>query len=74
MQTADEAGRQLLAAEEVRGIGLVEVLQALVGRVTGFRGEGLEVRHDPRMDPEYWRSLAVTFTRRALTRALERAR
>jgi len=36
--------------------------------------EGLEVRADPRMDADYWRSLAVTFTRRALTTALERAR
>jgi aerobic carbon-monoxide dehydrogenase medium subunit len=36
--------------------------------------EGLEVRTDARMDPEYWRSLVVTFTRRALATALERAR
>ena len=35
--------------------------------------EGLVVRSDPRMDPEYWRALAVTFTRRALAAALERA-
>ena len=35
--------------------------------------EGLTVRSDPRMDPDYWRSLAVTFTRRAVTTALERA-
>ncbi|HZJ55390.1 MAG TPA: xanthine dehydrogenase family protein subunit M [Myxococcaceae bacterium] len=35
--------------------------------------EGLTVRSDPRMDPSYWRALAVTYTRRALTTALERA-
>ncbi|HUM11326.1 MAG TPA: xanthine dehydrogenase family protein subunit M [Myxococcaceae bacterium] len=35
--------------------------------------QGLTVRSDPRMDPDYWRALAVTFTRRALTTALERA-
>jgi aerobic carbon-monoxide dehydrogenase medium subunit len=36
--------------------------------------DGLSVRSDPRMDPDYWRSLAVTFTRRALATAVERAR
>ncbi len=36
--------------------------------------DGLSVRSDSRMDPDYWRSLAVTFTRRALATALERAR
>jgi hypothetical protein len=35
--------------------------------------DGLTVRSDPRMDPEYWRALAVTFTRRAVATALERA-
>jgi len=35
--------------------------------------EGLTVRADPRMDPDYWRSLTVTFTRRAVATALERA-
>ncbi len=35
--------------------------------------DGLSVRSDPRMDPDYWRSLAVTFTRRALATAVERA-
>lgn len=35
--------------------------------------DGLSLRADPRMDPDYWRSLAVTFTRRALATALERA-
>ncbi len=35
--------------------------------------QGLTVRSDPRMDPDYWRALTVTFTRRALTTALERA-
>lgn len=34
--------------------------------------DGLSVRADPRMDPDYWRSLAVTFTRRALATAVER--
>ncbi|MGZ6135095.1 MAG: FAD binding domain-containing protein [Myxococcaceae bacterium] len=36
--------------------------------------DGLSVRSDARMDPDYWRSLAVTFTRRALATAVERAR
>jgi len=35
--------------------------------------EGLTVRSDPRMDADYWRALAVTFTRRAVATALERA-
>jgi carbon-monoxide dehydrogenase medium subunit len=35
--------------------------------------QGLTARSDPRMDPEYWRALAVTFTRRAVATALERA-
>jgi len=35
--------------------------------------EGLGVRSDARMDPDYWRALAVTFTRRAVATALERA-
>ncbi len=35
--------------------------------------DGLSVRSDPRMDPDYWRALAVTFTRRALATAVERA-
>jgi carbon-monoxide dehydrogenase medium subunit len=35
--------------------------------------EGLTVRADPRMDPDYWRALTVAFTRRALATALERA-
>src|SRR5215470_13897608 len=35
--------------------------------------EGLTARADPGMDPDYWRALAVTFTRRAVTTALEQA-
>jgi aerobic carbon-monoxide dehydrogenase medium subunit len=35
--------------------------------------EGLTVRADPRTDPSYWRALTVTYTRRALAAALERA-
>jgi carbon-monoxide dehydrogenase medium subunit len=35
--------------------------------------EGLTARSDPRMDPDYWRALAVAFTRRAVATALERA-
>jgi len=35
--------------------------------------EGLTPRPDPRMDPDYWRALAVAFTRRALATAVERA-
>jgi carbon-monoxide dehydrogenase medium subunit len=35
--------------------------------------DGLDVRSDPRMAPDYWRALAITFTRRAVATALERA-
>jgi carbon-monoxide dehydrogenase medium subunit len=35
--------------------------------------EGVAVRGDPRMSEAYWRSLATTFTRRALLRAAKRA-
>ncbi len=36
--------------------------------------DGLTPRSDARMDPDYWRALTVTFTRRALASALSRAR
>jgi carbon-monoxide dehydrogenase medium subunit len=35
--------------------------------------DGLTVRSDPRMDPDYWKALAVTYTRRAVATALNRA-
>jgi len=35
--------------------------------------EGIAVRADPQMSEAYWRSLATTFTRRALQRAAKRA-
>ena len=36
--------------------------------------DGLSVRSDPRMDPDYWKALTVTYTRRAVAAALDRAR
>ncbi|HVP61198.1 MAG TPA: xanthine dehydrogenase family protein subunit M [Myxococcaceae bacterium] len=47
---------------------------AAVASAAQKASEGLTVRSDARMDPDYWRALAVTFTRRALTTAVERAR
>jgi carbon-monoxide dehydrogenase medium subunit len=47
---------------------------AIVTAAAAKAPEGLTVRADPRMDPDYWRALTVTFTRRALATALERAR
>ena len=46
---------------------------AVVAAAAEKAPEGLTVRADPRMDPEYWRALTVAFTRRALATALERA-
>lgn len=47
---------------------------AVVAAAAEKAPEGLTVRADPRMDPDYWRALTVAFTRRALATALERAR
>jgi carbon-monoxide dehydrogenase medium subunit len=47
---------------------------AAVEAAASKAAEGLTPRSDARMDPDYWRSLAVTFTRRALASALARAR
>ena len=47
---------------------------AVVAAAAEKAPEGLTIRADPRMDPDYWRSLTVTFTRRAVATALERAR
>jgi aerobic carbon-monoxide dehydrogenase medium subunit len=46
---------------------------AVVAAAAERAAEGLAVRADPRMDPSYWRALTVTYTRRALAAALERA-
>jgi len=46
---------------------------ATVSSAADRASEGLVIRSDPRMDPDYARALAVTFTRRALATALERA-
>ena len=68
-----------VGAKAVRAAGTEAALvdQAADAKVVAAAAEraveGLTVRSDPRMDPDYWRSLAVTFTRRAVTTALERA-
>jgi carbon-monoxide dehydrogenase medium subunit len=68
-----------VGAKAVRAAGTEAALvdQAADAKVVAAAAEraveGLAVRSDPRMDPDYWRSLAVTFTRRAVTTALERA-
>jgi len=46
---------------------------AVVAAAAERAAEGVTVRSDPRMDADYWRALAVTFTRRAVATALERA-
>jgi len=46
-----------------------EAVSAAAAKAT----EGLAVRSQPQMTEAYWRSLTVTFTRRALTRAAKRA-
>jgi carbon-monoxide dehydrogenase medium subunit len=46
-----------------------KVISAAADRVI----DGLTVRSDPRMDPDYWKALAVTYTRRAVVTALNRA-
>jgi aerobic carbon-monoxide dehydrogenase medium subunit len=46
---------------------------AVVASAAAKAAEGLTVRSDARMDPDYWRALTVAFTRRAVATALERA-
>jgi len=46
---------------------------AVVAAAAERATDGLTVRADPRTDPDYWKALAVTYTRRALATALERA-
>ncbi|HZX41668.1 MAG TPA: xanthine dehydrogenase family protein subunit M [Myxococcaceae bacterium] len=46
---------------------------AVVASAAEKATDGLTVRSDARMDPDYWRALAITFTRRAVVTALERA-
>jgi len=63
-----------------RAIGTERVLTggaadaATVSSAAEKANEGLTVRSDTRIDPDYWRALAVTYTRRALATALERVR
>jgi carbon-monoxide dehydrogenase medium subunit len=45
----------------------------VVASAAAKAAEGLTVRSDARMDPDYWRALTVAFTRRAVATALERA-
>ena len=45
----------------------------VVGAAADRVVDGLTVRSDPRMDPDYWKALAVTYTRRAVATALNRA-
>jgi carbon-monoxide dehydrogenase medium subunit len=46
---------------------------AVVAAAAEKATEGLALRSDPRLDADYGRALAVTFTRRAVATALERA-
>jgi len=68
-----------VGAKAVRASGTESALvgqapgAAVVAAAAQKAPEGLTLRSDPRMDPDYWRALAVAFTRRALTTALERA-
>jgi len=47
--------------------------EAAISAAAAKATEGAAVRSDPRMGEAYWRSLASTFTRRALQRAAKRA-
>ena len=76
------AARAAITGVGVKALRLSATEAALVGKTADAAtvssaadraSEGLVVRSDPRMDPDYCRALAVTFTRRALATALERA-
>jgi aerobic carbon-monoxide dehydrogenase medium subunit len=60
------------AATEAALVGQ-EAAAGVVDAAAKRAADGLTVRSDPRMDPDYWRALAITFTRRAVATALERA-
>jgi carbon-monoxide dehydrogenase medium subunit len=44
----------------------------VVGAAADRAVDGLALRSDPRMDPDYWKALTVTYTRRAVATALDR--
>ncbi|HET6982724.1 MAG TPA: xanthine dehydrogenase family protein subunit M [Myxococcaceae bacterium] len=68
-----------VGAKPVRATGAEGALvgQGIDAKVVGAAADravdGLTVRSDPRMDPDYWKALAVTYTRRAVATALNRA-
>ena len=68
-----------VGAKPVRATGAEEALvgQGIDAKVVGAAADravdGLTVRSDPLMDPDYWKALAVTYTRRAVATALNRA-
>ena len=68
-----------VGAKPVRATGAERALvgQGIDAKVVGAAADravdGLTVRSDPRMDPDYWKALAVTYTRRAVATALNRA-
>jgi carbon-monoxide dehydrogenase medium subunit len=68
-----------VGAKPVRATGTEGALvgQGVDAKVLGAAAEravdGLTVRSDPRMDPDYWKALTVTYTRRAVATALDRA-
>jgi carbon-monoxide dehydrogenase medium subunit len=68
-----------VGAKPVRASGTEKALvgQGADGKVVGAAAEravdGLTIRSDPRMDPDYWKALTVTYTRRAVATALDRA-
>ena len=76
------AARVAITGVGVKAVRAAATEAALVGQAADAgvlaaaaerSADGLTVRSDPRMDPEYWRALTVTFTRRAVAMALERA-
>lgn len=68
-----------VGAKPVRATGAEGALvgQGIDAKVVGAAADravdGLTVRSDPLMDPDYWKALAVTYTRRAVATALNRA-
>ncbi|HEY1904557.1 MAG TPA: xanthine dehydrogenase family protein subunit M [Myxococcaceae bacterium] len=68
-----------VGAKPLRATGTEGALvgQTVDAKVVGAAAEravdGLTVRSDPRMDPDYWKALTVTYTRRAVATALDRA-
>jgi aerobic carbon-monoxide dehydrogenase medium subunit len=68
-----------VGAKPVRATGAEGALvgQGIDAKVVGAAADravdGLTVRSDPRMDADYWKALAGTYTRRAVATALNRA-